>query len=111
MDTVDIIFYLLEKNKMSQQEFANALGITKYKVSEWKSKKTASYKSYISEIASCFGVSTDYLLGNEQKNKPIISEDERLISEGMEMVKLLPIHEQKRVLDYIQFVLAHQDDH
>lgn len=69
MDTVDIIFNLLKQQKKSQQEFADAIGVPKYKVSEWKSRKTATYKNYLTEIASFFSVTTDYLLGKKQKNK------------------------------------------
>jgi repressor LexA len=69
MDTADIIFDLLDKKGETQQAFANAIGVTKNKVSEWKAKKTKSYKNYINEIAAYFNVTTDYLLGNEQKNK------------------------------------------
>lgn len=69
MDTADIIFDLLEKKGDTQQAFADAIGVSKNKVSEWKAKKTKSYKNHINEIAAYFNISTDYLLGNEQKNK------------------------------------------
>ena len=69
MDTVETIFSLLSESGKSQQELADSLGVPKNKVSEWKSHKTKSYEKYISQIASFFGVSTDYLLGKTSIKK------------------------------------------
>jgi len=47
-----------------------ALNVARSSLSELNRGRTKSLSyDYISEIASYFTVSTDYLLGNEQKNK------------------------------------------
>lgn len=86
MDTVDIIFNLLKQKGIQQKDFAEAIGVTKHKVSEWKARKTKSYDKHYNEIASYLGVSIDYLLGNEQKNRPS-SEEESLSSEAIKLSK------------------------
>ena len=80
MTTVELILDLISKKGIEQQQFAKDIGVTKQTISEWKSGKTQSYKKHISRIAEYFNVSTDYLLGNEPKEKSL-SEKDRLIAD------------------------------
>jgi len=64
MTVSEKIFSELREKGIKQRQLADALDISEYKISEWKSGKSKSYKSYIGEIAKFLGVSTDYLLGN-----------------------------------------------
>lgn len=67
MTTIEKILTLLEQKGIEQQQFALAIGVNKQKISEWKSGKTKSYMKYIDKIAEFLSVSTDYLLGTEEK--------------------------------------------
>ena len=67
MDTINIIIYLLDKNNKKQKDLTDYLGVEKSVFSSWKKGKSKSYTKYLSQIAQFFGVSTDYLLSNEEK--------------------------------------------
>lgn len=67
MDTMNKIIYLLDKNKKKQKELTDYLEIDKSTFTAWKNGKNKSYTKHLSKIAQFFGVSTDYLLGNEKK--------------------------------------------
>ena len=48
-------------------------------MASWKSRGLTPKYETLSKIADYFGVSVDYLLGNtEQKEKPLVNEDEEL---------------------------------
>ena len=67
MDTINKIVNKLQQKGIEQKALTDYLGLKKQVFSEWKSGRNKSYTRYISEIATSLGVSTDYLLGNEQK--------------------------------------------
>ena len=60
-------------------EVRRALGISQSTMASWKSRGLTPKYETLSKIADYFGVSIDYLLGNtEQKEKPLVNEDEEL---------------------------------
>jgi len=63
------VIALLDASGKSDAEIEKDLHLPRSTVYDWRNGRSKSYKKYISEIASYFNVSTDYLLGNEQKNK------------------------------------------
>jgi transcriptional regulator with XRE-family HTH domain len=63
MTVPERIFSMLKQKGLKQQQLADALGVSKYRLSEWKSGKTKSYESYMPKIAEFLGVSIDYLYG------------------------------------------------
>lgn len=69
-----MIYELYEKIKslrtnsgMSQVQLAERLGITKSAVNAWESGTNSPSLSYIVKLAQIFGVSTDYLLGVNER--------------------------------------------
>lgn len=46
---------------------ADHLGIHPNVITNWKNGRNKSYRGYLPQIANYFGVSVDYLLGNEEK--------------------------------------------
>ena len=56
------------KGNISQAELANFLGVTQQAVGKWERDKTTPDYDMLKKIASFFGVSTDYLLGNDASN-------------------------------------------
>ena len=61
----DKIRNLRETNKYTQSELAKKLGITRSSVNAWEMGISVPSTQYIVELANLFGVSTDYLLCQE----------------------------------------------
>ena len=91
-----MIYGLYEKIKnlrvhsgMSQVQLAERLGITKSAVNAWESGTNSPSLSYIIKLAQVFGVSTDYLLGvNERLTIDITNLDELQKQAVTLMIKL-----------------------
>lgn len=73
---------LRETNNLSQQQLAEKLGMSPSGVGMWEQNRRQPDNEAIKKIAQLFGVTTDYLLGNDvkpnDKNKDLletISED------------------------------------
>lgn len=80
METLNKIIELLKQKNKTQKDLTDYLGLSKYIFSDWKSAKSNSYLKYISKIAEFLNVSADYLLGTEQKEKSLSSEQDKLLS-------------------------------
>lgn len=65
----DKYYELCKQKGVSPSAAAMEMGINKGTVSIWKSKGTTPQTAILGKIASYFGVSVDYLLGNEPKEK------------------------------------------
>lgn len=84
----DRIELLCKKNNISPTDFVeNELHMSRSNVTKWKEGKTPK-SSTVSKVALFFGVTTDYLLGNEQKNKPPMLLDD-LEPYELELIKML----------------------
>ena len=91
-----MIYGLYEKIKnlrvhsgMSQVQLAERLGITKSAVNAWEMGTNSPSLSYIIRLAQVFGVSTDYLLGvNERLTVDITNLDELQKQAVTLMIKL-----------------------
>lgn len=91
-----MIYGLYEKIKnlrihsgMSQVQLAKRLGITKSAVNAWESGTNSPSLTYIIRLAQVFGVSTDYLLGvNERLTVDITNLDELQKQAVTLMIKL-----------------------
>ncbi|MBQ7887322.1 MAG: helix-turn-helix transcriptional regulator [Clostridia bacterium] len=99
-------------SNLSQKYVAVALGVAGPSVSNWESGKTLPTPDNLCRLASLFGVTVDYLLGNEEatpaaetKKQPAAQGDEldnRLVSM---LVELSPA-EVLRVLDFVEGLKA-----
>ena len=69
MDTYDRIERLLFENGMKQADLAKATGISTGLISQWKNRSQQPSAKKLQIIADYFDVSTDYLLGNDTKQK------------------------------------------
>ena len=58
---------LRQARNMSQVELANRLGVTKQSVSNWENDNIQPSIEMLMRLASVFSVSTDYILGIEQR--------------------------------------------
>ena len=80
---------LRENHNLSQKEFANILNIANSTLSQYESDKRVPSDEVKIQIAKYFNVTTDYLLGNETKNKEQNSQDkdEKDIAKSMKKLK------------------------
>lgn len=67
--TLDIIIELLNEKNATQKDLCAYLNIKKQTFTNWKNGDNSSYKKYLPQIASFFGVSVDYLLGKTTEQK------------------------------------------
>ena len=63
----DKLINLRKKAGMSQEDLALKLGVSRQSVSKWEGAQSIPDISKIIELSQIFGVSTDYLLGRENK--------------------------------------------
>lgn len=64
---------LLDKNGLSQREFAERLGLSKVSLNRWIKGKTKPNSAALARIAKYFGVSVAELCGGEGDNQKIIT--------------------------------------
>ena len=80
---------LCNQNHISMTNLiTNELHMSVSNVTNWK-KGIVPKSNTVQKIASYFGVSTDYLLGNDQKEKPLVNEDKEL-TEYLEALRTRP---------------------
>ena len=86
----ETIMLLCDARGIRGGKMCTDIGISKSMLSDLKMgrKKTLSAET-LAKIANYFDVSVDYLLGNEQKEKPLINGDEEL-TEYLEELRTRP---------------------
>lgn len=78
MDTLDRILELLSKKGISKNKLLQDLNLGKNTFVNWESRGTSPNGETLSKIADYFGVTTDYLLGREDKNTENPATDRQL---------------------------------
>lgn len=68
MDQIDRLFALVGERFKEQKDFADAIGVSPSKVSEWKKRKAKSYTKYLPQIAAVLGTTTEYILTGEENS-------------------------------------------
>lgn len=69
---------LRRKKNMTQEDLANALGVTPQAVSKWENDLSCPDITLLPQLARLFGVTTDELLGNQsQPETALLPEEER----------------------------------
>ena len=63
------IKYLRQSRALSQVQLADKLGVKKQSISNWENDNIRPSVEMLEKIADFFDVSTDYLLGREEKGK------------------------------------------
>lgn len=90
MKFYDIIKKLRSENKMSQNDIAARLSISRQAYSLYENGKREPSIDTIQQLAEIFNVSTDYLLGNsDKKEKPLVNED-KVLEEYLDELKNRP---------------------
>ena len=87
MSFIDRILELLHQQGISKNKMLVDLRLSKNSIVDWSRRGTIPNGETLSKIASYFNVSVDYLLGNEQKEKPS-SEEESFSQNKKELMAL-----------------------
>lgn len=72
----DKLITLRKKAGWSQEELAEKLGVTRQSVSKWEGAQSVPDIDKILQLARLFGVTTDYLLKEEQGEPEYTAEDD-----------------------------------
>lgn len=72
----DTFSQLCKEISTTPSRAAQDMGINKSTVTYWKTKEVVPNGATLNKIADYFGVTLDYLLGNEQKEAPAAKSDE-----------------------------------
>ena len=93
--------------------FAKSIGLKSGNlISDWMNGRSASYKNYIYQISSVYGVSVEWLKGETDEKKPSVQEDEGLDPLDMEALNLfrqLWPDNRKHLLEIAQSLLKAQE--
>ena len=65
----NIIKHLRQKNKITQQDLANIVGLTPTGISYWESGKAIPNIDTLEKLAQYFNVTVDYLLGKKEMSE------------------------------------------
>lgn len=106
---------LCEKKGCKPNTVAKALGLSSATATKWK-RGSAPNSATAYKIANYFGVSVDYLLGHEEKEKPAANDGSGLLEKELdqELIRLLCQLDSEqdiaRVKDYVRLLKeAHKD--
>lgn len=94
----------------SLKAFANSIGLKSGNlISDWINGRSESYRNYIYEISSKYGVSLEWLKGETDERNPPVPEDERILNEELisRLVSLTP-EEMQKVDAFVQGLLANR---
>lgn len=94
----------------SLKAFANSIGLKSGNlISDWINGRSESYRNYIYEISSKYGVSLEWLKGETDEKNPPVPEDEGILDEELisRLVSLTP-EEMQKVDAFVQGLLANR---
>lgn len=101
-------------SKLSQKFVAVTLGVAAPSVSNWESGKTQPTPENLRRLASLFGVTVDYLLGDEPmpaeeiKKQPTAQGDE-LDERVRNLISRLNEQNTEKMIDYAELLLSSQE--
>lgn len=91
---------------MSKEEFYEKSGISSASFSQWNTGVHKPTKKKLGQAAAVLNVSLEYLLTGEQKEKPVISEDDRLNAEFIELFSKLTEAEKAMMLSQLKGLVS-----
>lgn len=89
LDTIDKILKLMSDKGVTQAQLTKEAGITNGLVTQWKNRLQQPSAKSLMKLSKYFDVPLDYFSENEQKNKPLVNNDEEL-TEYLEVLKTRP---------------------
>ena len=103
---IDRLKNLRKLKNISQKDFANTIGVSQQAVASWEVGRTEPSNTVLKVIADYFGVSVDYLLGNDTvRTDPPLSKDQITLLEGFDA---LTVERQNTLLTMLDFLCSTQ---
>ena len=75
----DVLNSLMKSKNVSRQDLTTALSIGKNQIKYWETHENIPNMETLKKIADYFGVSVDYLLGNESNNAELPEQDKKVL--------------------------------
>ena len=97
----DNLRILRTKYRLSQKEIGDIVGISSQAISKWEAGISQPDNESLIKLANYFDVSTDYLLGNSEKENQTITYDNELEKILFSKAKDLSDEDKKAVLGII----------
>jgi transcriptional regulator with XRE-family HTH domain len=101
----DVLSLLMQKKQITAYKLWKDTKISQSIIGKWKDGTKKPTAEYLARLSEYFGVTTDYLLGKEQKEKPTDKLGELKESIFNIMEDLSPLELQK-LLDYSELLEA-----
>ncbi|HDT6575746.1 helix-turn-helix transcriptional regulator [Bacillus cereus] len=101
----DILKKLRKKNKLTQEQLGDAIGVSKMAISYFEKGKKAPGRESIEKIADYFHVTTDYLLGRTDSIDLPTNQHDIITEEGkniMAIIEHLPTEERKKAWEQLE---------
>jgi repressor LexA len=108
-DIQNRLISLLDNSGKDDTVIERELNLPRSTIYDWRNGRSKSYKKYLLELATYFKVSADYLLGNEQKNKPVAERD-GLKEEILKLFTGLSNEDKKELIAYARYKVDHQSE-
>ncbi|WP_144488821.1 helix-turn-helix domain-containing protein [Bacillus thuringiensis] len=105
MELNERVKLLRTEHKLTQEQFATDIGITKASVSKFEKGMKAPGRETLEKIADYFNVTTDYLLGRSEEPELTTEEDKIVSEEGkniMAIIESLPEEERKKAWEQLE---------
>lgn len=77
----DLFEKLLKERNVTAYQVSKATGISTGSLSDWKNGRSSPKTDKLQKIADYFGVTVDYLITGNEKEKPALNEDELIKDE------------------------------
>ena len=68
----EILYFIRERNGLTQTEMGNILGVSKFLISKWEKGKDLIPLNRLNILCNHFNISMDYVIGKKVKNKELI---------------------------------------
>lgn len=105
------LFEIMGQRGIKAKELSEAIGASTGNISDWKSGRSSPSIEVLPKIAEFFNVSTDYLLGlddkpNKKENSSPLSKNEK---ECLTKFKMLTETEQGKILDRMDVFIEERE--
>lgn len=93
---------------IKKSKFFDETGISSATLSQWRNGQYSPSKSALKKVSEFFGITVSELLGEEQKESAIVSDD-ALDEELIELLTRLTPAQEEKVVSYIKFLLSNPE--